>query len=378
MMSGLMVKLKFGIDGEIEVCNPVTGEATNAIIRVQVKTTTQSFRAETKSAFEYICEDKDIEYWMRGNIHTILIVCRPSSNEAYWIDIKEHFSEPNVRKTRKILFDKDKHIFNVSSASAISKLALSKDTGFYSPPYPTIERLYTNLLKVASFYKKLWVASTDCREPKEVWEVFKSKQARAGSEWILKNKQIISFQDLEQSPFSEVCEQSPFSEVCDIGSIETFESTEWANSDDPEKLNDFIHLLNRCLKERTYRLGLHFHKSRKYYYFPATKNLKTRHIHYNSTRQRVHREVFKAYKRKGENTRVAYCRHAAFKSRFLKLDDAWFLEITPTYHFTNDGFIESMFRAEHTACLEQNIHKVLSGWSEIQLFLDIYLCGQNI
>ncbi len=33
-----------GIDGEIEVCDPVTGEATNAIVKAQIKSTTRPFQ----------------------------------------------------------------------------------------------------------------------------------------------------------------------------------------------------------------------------------------------------------------------------------------------------------------------------------------------
>ena len=30
----------------------------------------------------------------------------------------------------------------------------------------------------------------------------------------------------------------------------------------------------------------------------------------------------------------------------MRLGDEWYLEITPTYHFTSDGYKEDMFRAE--------------------------------
>src|SRR4051812_22891208 len=95
-----------GIDGEIEIRDPITGEATNSIVKVQAKATTLSFQAETADAFEYLCEQKDLDYWLRGNTPVILIVCRPDTDEAYWVSIKDYFRELATRKGRKILFDK--------------------------------------------------------------------------------------------------------------------------------------------------------------------------------------------------------------------------------------------------------------------------------
>ena len=60
----------------------------------------------------------------------------------------------------------------------------------------------------------------------------------------------------------------------------------------------------------------------------------------------VSREVFKQYSKKSDPSQRAYCRHSAFKGYFLQLDGQWYLEITPTYHFTSDGYTENKFRAE--------------------------------
>src|SRR5687768_2668197 len=90
-----------GIDGEIEICDPVTGAATNSIIRVQAKATTRPFQAETPESFGYTCEQKDLEYWLQGNAPVILIVCRPETDEAYWVSVKDYFKDPALQKARK-------------------------------------------------------------------------------------------------------------------------------------------------------------------------------------------------------------------------------------------------------------------------------------
>jgi hypothetical protein len=237
-----------------------------------------------------------------------------------------------------VVFDKKRDCFDATCAPALTNLALPKDKGLYFAPLSLDETLYSNLLSVASFAPKIWIASTDYRKPGAVWAEFKSKGVKVGAEWILKNKQIVSFHDLEEYPFSG---------ICDIGTIETFDSTEWADSEDLDKKNEFIELLNLSLKERAYQQGLRFEKERKYFFFPQTPKKRTRKISYMSLKRKASREVFKQYHKKSAPNEASYCRHAAFKGKFVRLLGVWYLEITPTYHFTSDGYNKAKYGAEY-------------------------------
>src|SRR5258708_6192076 len=77
-----------GIDGLIELCNPMTGEALGQVVRVQGKATDQAWDDENDEQFSYRCKQRDLDHWLRGNAPVVLIVCRPSTNEAYWVSIK--------------------------------------------------------------------------------------------------------------------------------------------------------------------------------------------------------------------------------------------------------------------------------------------------
>src|SRR5258705_9556726 len=59
--------IEAGIDGSIEIRDANSGEVTNSIIQVQSKSTKGSFQAETADGFDYLCEENDLEYWLRGN-----------------------------------------------------------------------------------------------------------------------------------------------------------------------------------------------------------------------------------------------------------------------------------------------------------------------
>lgn len=332
-----MLIFDVGIDGEIEICDPETGEATNTTVKVQAKATTQSFQAETSDSFEYLCEQRDLDYWLRGNAPVILVVCRPDTDEAYWISIKDYFMDLSTQKARKVYFDKRRDRFDASCASALRQLASPKDSGVYFTPLQKTEKIYSNLLEIASFAPKIYVAYTDYRKPGALWAKFRSTGGKVGPEWILAHKQIISFHDLNEFPFST---------VCDLGTCESLDTSEWSDADDDDRRREFVRLLNLCLRERTRLLGLRFDKDREYYYFPAHKGLKTRKVEYQSIRRRVSREVFKQHRKKSDATQRAYCRHSAFKGYFLRLGNDWYLEITPTYHFTFDGYKEDMFHAE--------------------------------
>jgi len=77
-----------GIDGQIEIRDPTTGAMKNWILRAQVKER-ETFIRETGESFEFVCEEKDLDYWLGETTPNILIVCRPSTDEAYWISIRD-------------------------------------------------------------------------------------------------------------------------------------------------------------------------------------------------------------------------------------------------------------------------------------------------
>ena len=98
--------LDVGIDGAVELCDPETGEALGLLVRVQSKAVTGPFLAETASSFEFVCDERDIDYWFKGNVPVILVVSRPASGEAYWISVRDYFADAAIRSTRRVVFDK--------------------------------------------------------------------------------------------------------------------------------------------------------------------------------------------------------------------------------------------------------------------------------
>jgi hypothetical protein len=77
--------LEAGLDGFIELRNPSTGEVLNSVIFVQSKATDHEFQAENGASFSFTCNQRDLEYWLKGNAPILLICSRPRTSEAYFL-----------------------------------------------------------------------------------------------------------------------------------------------------------------------------------------------------------------------------------------------------------------------------------------------------
>ena len=316
-----------GIDGTIEIRDTVTGDVANCIIGVQSKGTSVDFTAETPTSFTYLCDERDLSYWLGGNVPVIFVVSRPKTKEAYWVSLKDYFSTPALRQGRKIHFDKTRNCFDVSSKSALIDLALPKDTGLYLTPNPKQETLYSNLLPVSSFSSSIYTAQTDIRTLREVWGILNRYAPGIGGEWILTEGQIRSFHDLREHPWNK---------ICDRGTVEEEDSYEWAYSEDEDKKREFVKLLNLSLTEKI-RPDLVFYRDKRYHYFQKTDDLSDWNLSYRGLQIATNRDVFKVYRNRRDNTKIDYCRHMAFRHYFQRFEDQWYLEINPTYHYTRDG-----------------------------------------
>jgi hypothetical protein len=169
-----------GIDGHIEIRDSQTGRMRNLILQIQSKATERPWTRESDDSFEYICEEEDLQYWLAGTAEVLLVMSRPSKDEAYWVPVKEYFeSNPQNRAVRRISVSKKKRRFDKDAAGALLKLAAPRDAGAYLSPRPRKEKLYTNLLKVEHYARELHIARSDFRESKQVWEYAK-ESARNG------------------------------------------------------------------------------------------------------------------------------------------------------------------------------------------------------
>ena len=359
-----------GIDGYIEIRRTDTNEATNFILQVQSKATAREWENETSEGFDFRCEERDLTYWLQGNAPVILVVSRPRNREGYWVSIKDYFQDLEARKSRKVRFSKTKNVFDAKAAVALTQLAMPRDAGVYLAPPPKREALFSNLLPVGRYGPDLFIADTTHRKPETIWGVFKEMEVRPGSEWFLRDGRLVSFHNLKEEPWCR---------VCDAGSMEQFRTEEWAESRDQDRKHDFVRLLNQALRTHLGHKAVWHHQPRNgvgVFYFAPTRDLSPRVVHWKRTKE-SERTVFQAYPGKKDPTRIAYYRHLAFEPRFRRLGGSWFLEITPTYHFTADGKTPSKYRESYLAGIKRiEKHAAFAGnvlfWAHFLTARDLF------
>ncbi|MCP4308835.1 MAG: DUF4365 domain-containing protein [bacterium] len=318
-----------GIDGFIELRDETTGAVGNLVLQVQGKATERErLQAETEQTFEFPCTKEDITYWMQGTAPVLLLLVRPEEGLAYWKSIKDWFSDTEHLKARKVVFDKAGDAFTRDAKPAIAAVALSASPGASSPSVRTSEELLANLVRIG-FAPTLYWAPTDYPTDKAFGAALRDLDPKAASEWIVRSKSVLSFHNLDSWPWNQLCESA---------AMEEFGSDEWAYGDDEDRQRNFVALLNRAMSEFV-RPDLWRDRDHGTFFFAKPKKRNRLRYAYQSLKSFVPRDVVKRYgKRRDNPTQPSYWRHSAFLHRFVRLGSEWYAEVTPTYHFTRDGY----------------------------------------
>jgi hypothetical protein len=348
-----------GIDGTIEILDALTGEATNQVLTVQSKATTE-FQNDTLDSVDFICKERDLAYWMRGNTPVIFVYSKPRANEAYWVSIKDYFADPKIRATRKIRFNKKTDRFDINARASLARLIVQADTGLYLGLPPRQETLYSDLVPVRSFPSTHYTAPTTWGSRYEViQELIRSRKSLPGA-WAIQNKTVYSLDSLSGPEWANFCDQGGVEEHHDFSHM--------GASDEVRTEKLFVELINLALKNQLYDQGLLFEKNEKYYFEKPHPDLETKEITYESRTRKASRSIFKGYKATSDSTGPDYYRHAAFRARFMRFEATWYLQVEPTYHFTKDGKTISALSAAALAGMKrlennQAVHGQVLMWA---------------
>jgi hypothetical protein len=329
------------------------------MLAIQSKARTE-FSGEDTDSFTFYCEQRDIDYWLQGNVPIILVVNRPDTREAFWVSVKQYFADPADRQARKIVFNKHRDRFDASVRSRLFDLARPKDSGLYLASLPKSEQLIPNLMRAVFPTGDICFGDTTFRDPKRIIAAFKAAEVYPGSDWVIHGGQVVSFQPLDQPPWSS---------ICNVASVTQKPTLQLAESDKADERRLFVRLLNRCLEAKCRPQGIRFDDGRGLYYFAATENLRTRRVEYKSLARQSPRTVFEAYRDK-ETKQVRFCRHLAFEGYFRRLGNEWYLEVTPTYRFTRDGRLPDRFAEDRLKGIKRlERHRAVLG--QLLTWIDI-------
>ena len=316
-----------GIDGYIELFDPTSREALGLTFAVQSKVVTDITNKGT--TFDYRCDPSDIEYWLRGNTPVILIVSNPDTSEGYWICIQEYFKDWKPSAPTRVTFNKALHRFDVTSLRSLAEIA-APTQGLYWAPTRRKEMLWSNLIAVDGLAPRVFLGETDCRTQRDVWSLLGKSKYEPACGWVLWEKKLLSFDDLSGRPWNA---------ICDRGTVESFETAEWSATSDPQRQRLFVQLLNQTLRAQI---------SLQVRYWPDEECFamggRPRKMPYRSLKRNSRLSVVREYTTKSKDGRVFFhYRHLAFRGHFQRFDGKWYLEVTPTYRFTRDGYTLDMF-----------------------------------
>ena len=320
-----------GIDGYVELFDPATHKALGLTLAAQSKVLS-GVGTDAKPTFNYRCTPADVQYWLAGNMPVILVVSDPAAGAAWWVSIKRQFKDWIPGNSTTVTFTKATQCFTKDSFNELVSLA-APTRGLYLAPPRKIERLHSNLLPIHAFPNRIHIAATECRRPRDVWALLGKAQHDPDAGWVLKEKRLISFHDISKDPWTAVCDQ---------GSVETFPTTDWAESADRDRQHLFVQLLNQTLRGQLHDALRYWPKEDCFAMIGPPRRLS-----YPSLKRRSRIAVVSHFSRTATDGRVfETLRHLAFRGHFRRFEKQWCLEITPTYRFTRDGYELDRFHSD--------------------------------
>ncbi len=318
-----------GIDGYIEFFDPTTGKPLHVSVAAQSKVYT-NLTKETGPTFDYSCNGADLDYWLAHSMPVILVVSSPSTDEAYWVSIKDYFA--SGRKSNRITFNKAEQAFTRESLPRLVSFAAPK-SGIYLAPAKKPEKLHSNLLTLAGHPEQISFGETECRSARDVWAILRHEGGDVGGSWVFWENKIVSFYDLSRGPWRS---------VCDGGVVESFAASDWSESEDPDRQRLFVQLLNRTLPDQLWPEVRYWPREDCYAMVGGAKKLA-----YASLKRSSTISVVSHFKKAGaDGKEFEWTRHMAFRGQFRRVEGQWFLEITPTYRFTRNGHELHRFHEE--------------------------------
>jgi len=213
-----------------------------------------------------------------------------------------------------------------------------------SDPDAVNEKLFCNLLPVEHLPTYVYIAPVNnelYRRKKDGSEALPSKEAikdvihsaqqEASTELftpafrIFEDK-IVTFHDLE-SP------EGPFTSVIEEHEIEIIETVELIQDEDNRRL--VVSLLNMAINRHAHRLGLAIDNTKPGRFFFPPKDGGSNVVNWKPIKNQAARTVAKPCIK---NNQVQFWRHLGAYLKMLFLANRFYLQIIPTWVFTEDGF----------------------------------------
>lgn len=246
---------------------------------------------------------------------------------------------------------------------------------FSAPTDPPFENGFLNLIEVG-FPDILYIADWNFtkkqlgtrirNDRKLVLEALNQRELRFSVDWVTIDKQIISFHDLGDSSI-------PLSEIIDHGTLTKIETIEFYEND--AYVNKFIELLQRCLQQKLFHLGIKWQHQEKEYIFVSVNNTSERNIEWEDQRKGT-RRVYREIPDLKDNTRIYCHEHFAFATKFYEFGSSWYLSVTPDWFYSKDGYARAWYAIEDKRSYKKRNEANLNVSAHVR-FIQSYIATNN-
>src|SRR3569623_160267 len=315
------------------------------------------YSSETDGGFTFLLVLRDLAYWRTSNLPVIVVMYRESDDSHYWAQVQ---TQPGVEQ-RRLTFDKTRDVLDRSSLDRLASLTVPVNGfGYYVPPLGGGETAVVNLLPI-SLPSEIFVASTPFDRKGAIREMYATGET-ARYDWTIKEGTFWSFHDPRESVTRA---------IVDPDQVEAVETSMIGYHEDLDEQNAFSFLLRQTLQHQM-QDDLAWDKGSRVFYVKALEDSQPRTFHYKSAKVRTKADVVNVTMRTKVPGKVGFVRHHAYVPRFECMMDRWFLMVSPTYHFTTNGFTRHPFpdallsgkkRLENNAALRGQVimwHRFLS------------------
>jgi hypothetical protein len=146
-------------------------------------------------------------------------------------------------------------------------------------------------------------------------------------DWVIRGRRFVSFRDPRGTSLEK---------IVDIDTVEAVETQCVAMTDDPDDEVIMIELLRRTLEDQ-FADDLVYDKDTRSFHFRAPEPLTPREYRYRSRKEMTSATVVQLYPDRKKPDQLNNVRHNAFAPRFERIGDEWYVSITPTFFFTENG-----------------------------------------
>jgi hypothetical protein len=316
-------RLETGIDGTVELRDPVSGRMLGKTIAVQVKTTADGrYTRETDASFEYLLRTADLDYWRSSNLPVVIVLLRLSDESFFWKSVEQGAAG----EERRLVFGKVADRLDAGALDRLAQLAVDRGRlGSFVPPMRTGEPAHLNLVRVL-MPDEIFVAESPFKSGRDAVPALLRADGQH-FDWVIRGRRFVSFRDPRGRALEAIVEPD---------TVEAVETGCVAASDGRDDEVVMIELLRRTLEDQ-FGPDLAYDRDGRAFYFRAPDPLAPRDYRYRSLREFTSATVVQLYPDKRKPDRLHSVRHHAFVPRFERIGDDWYLSMAPTFFFSEDG-----------------------------------------